>query len=56
MSRLDIGVMSLVAALRGTNQWATIAAEYFEGADPATPMGNADRAYREDRQGAGSHA
>ena len=37
MSRIDIGVMSLVAELRGTADWAAIAAEYFEGADPATP-------------------
>ena len=48
MSRIDIGVMSLIAELRATNQWATIAAEYFEGADPATAMGKADRAYREE--------
>lgn len=56
MSRLDIGVMSLVAELRGTTDWAAIAAEYFEGADPATPLSKADHAYREERRAAGSHA
>jgi predicted unusual protein kinase regulating ubiquinone biosynthesis (AarF/ABC1/UbiB family) len=56
MSRIDIGVMSLVAELHGTNYWKTIGAEYFEGADPVTAMGQADRAYREERQAASSHA
>lgn len=56
MSRIDIGVMSLISELRGTNEWATIAAEYFEDADPATAMGKADHAYREQRQAASSHA
>lgn len=56
MSRIDIGVMSLVAELRGTTDWAAIAAEYFEGADPATPMSRADHAYREQRRAASSHA
>ncbi len=56
MSRIDIGVMSLISELRATNQWETIAAEYFEGADPITSMGKADRAHREERRGASSHA
>lgn len=56
MSRIDIGVMSLIAELRARNKWQTIAAEYFEGADPATAMGKADRAHREEPRGAGSHA
>ena len=56
MSRIDIGVMSLIAELRATNQWETIAAEYFEGAGPATSMGKADRAHREELRGASSHA
>jgi predicted unusual protein kinase regulating ubiquinone biosynthesis (AarF/ABC1/UbiB family) len=56
MSRLDIGVISLLGELRATNQWEAIAAEYFEEADPVTPMGKADRAFRDERQGAGSHA
>lgn len=56
VSRLDIGVMSLLAELRGTNDWRSMAAEYFEGADPATPMGKADRAFRDQRQVVSSHA
>jgi predicted unusual protein kinase regulating ubiquinone biosynthesis (AarF/ABC1/UbiB family) len=56
MSRLDIGVISLIAELGATNQWEAIAAEYFEGADPITPMGKTDRAFRDERMGAGSHA
>lgn len=56
MSRIDIGVMSLISELRATNCWETIGAEYFEGADPATPMGKVDRAHREERRGASSHA
>jgi predicted unusual protein kinase regulating ubiquinone biosynthesis (AarF/ABC1/UbiB family) len=56
MSRIDIGVMSIISELRGTNHWRTIAAEYFESADPATPMGKLDRAYREERAAVSSHA
>lgn len=56
LSRLDIGVMSLIAELRATIPWGTLGAEYFEGADPVTPMGKADRAYRKERRAAGSHA
>ncbi len=56
MSRLDIGVMSLIAELRATIPWATLGAEYFEDADPVTPMGKADRAHREERRGVSSRA
>jgi predicted unusual protein kinase regulating ubiquinone biosynthesis (AarF/ABC1/UbiB family) len=56
MSRIDMGAMSLISELRGENNWGDIAAEYFEGADPTTPMGKADRAYRAEHQAASSHA
>jgi hypothetical protein len=56
MSRIDIGAMSLISELRGENYWKTIAAEYFENADPVTPMGKLDGAYRAERQEASSHA
>ena len=56
MSRLDMGVMSLVAQLRATMPWATLAAEYFEGADPITAMGKADRIHREERGEVSSRA
>jgi predicted unusual protein kinase regulating ubiquinone biosynthesis (AarF/ABC1/UbiB family) len=51
LSRLDVGVMSLIADLRATVSWATLGDEYFEGADPVTAMGKADRAHRERREG-----
>jgi hypothetical protein len=38
--------MSLIAQLRATNEWAAIAAEHFEHADPQTPMGKLDLAFR----------
>jgi predicted unusual protein kinase regulating ubiquinone biosynthesis (AarF/ABC1/UbiB family) len=53
LSRLDIGLMSLIAQLRASVEWRTLAAEYFEGADPVTPLGKADRAYREEQGEAG---
>jgi predicted unusual protein kinase regulating ubiquinone biosynthesis (AarF/ABC1/UbiB family) len=56
MSRIEMGTASLLAELRATNHWGSIAAEYFEGADPLTAMGKLDHAFFEDRQAAGSHA
>lgn len=55
MSRLDIGVISLMAELRATNRWREIAAEYFEDGEPVTPMARIDREHRE-RYLAGNHA
>ncbi len=55
MTRLDIGVMSLISELRATNDWQAISAEYFEDADPGTPMAIANRAYREEHQRTSSH-
>ncbi|HJZ36128.1 MAG TPA: AarF/ABC1/UbiB kinase family protein [Solirubrobacterales bacterium] len=49
LSRLDIGVMSLISRLRVAVPWAVVVAESIEGADPVTPMGKADRAWREGR-------
>ncbi len=56
MGRIEMGAASLLAELRATNHWGSIAAEYFEGADPLTAMGKLDHAFFEDRQAAGSHA
>jgi predicted unusual protein kinase regulating ubiquinone biosynthesis (AarF/ABC1/UbiB family) len=47
MSRIEIGVLSLIAQLRSTNEWQAIAAEYFEDAPPITPMGKLDRVHRD---------
>jgi predicted unusual protein kinase regulating ubiquinone biosynthesis (AarF/ABC1/UbiB family) len=56
MGRIDIGVLSLISGLRGTNRWDTMGAEYFEDANPVTPMGKAHRAHHEQRQAASNHA
>jgi predicted unusual protein kinase regulating ubiquinone biosynthesis (AarF/ABC1/UbiB family) len=49
LSRLDIGVMSLISKLRVAVPWGSVVAESLEGADPVTPIGKADRAFREER-------
>lgn len=56
MSRIDVGVMSMLSELRATSDWKSIGAEYFEGANPTTAMGKLDRAYRDERQEVSSHA
>jgi predicted unusual protein kinase regulating ubiquinone biosynthesis (AarF/ABC1/UbiB family) len=56
MSRIDIGVMSLISKLHATNHWKAIAAEYFEDAGPITPMGKLDRVHRDQRKTASHHA
>ena len=56
MSRIEMGVASLLAELRATNHWGSIAAEYFEGAAPFTEMGKLDHAFFEERQAANSNA
>jgi predicted unusual protein kinase regulating ubiquinone biosynthesis (AarF/ABC1/UbiB family) len=55
MSRVEIGVMSLISELRAANHWKTIAAEHFEDADPVTPMGKLDQAHRERSRNRSSH-
>ncbi len=55
MIRIDIGVMSLISELRATIPWAAMGGEYFEGADPVTPMGKAAKAHREARGEAINH-
>ncbi len=56
MSRIEMGAASLLAELRATNHWGSIAAEYFEGAAPLTEMGKLDHAFFEERQAANSNA
>ncbi len=56
MGRIEMGAASLLAELRATNHWGSIAAEYFEGAAPFTEMGKLDHAYFEERQVANSNA
>ncbi len=47
LSRIDVGVMSLIAALRARIPWKEMGVEYFERSAPATAMGRADQEYRE---------
>ncbi len=55
LSRIDIGVMSLIAELRALISWKEMGVEYFERGEPATPMARVDREHRE-RYLAGSGA
>lgn len=45
LSRIDLGLMSVLAELRATGYWRAIQAELDEGADPVTEMGRADAAF-----------
>jgi len=53
MSRIEIGVASVIAHLRAGNRWGAIAAEHLEGAAPFTEMGKREHAFFEGRQVAG---
>jgi predicted unusual protein kinase regulating ubiquinone biosynthesis (AarF/ABC1/UbiB family) len=48
--RIEAGVMSVISYLQACNYWESIAAEYFEGAQPLTEMGKRERAFFEERQ------
>jgi predicted unusual protein kinase regulating ubiquinone biosynthesis (AarF/ABC1/UbiB family) len=52
MGRIEVGSMSVLAGLRPSNHWGSIAAEHFEGALPLTAMGKLERAFFAERQGA----
>lgn len=56
MFRADIGAQSLLAGLRATNDWRSIAEEYFEGKEPQTELGRLNRAFFDQPQPAASHA
>jgi len=55
MTRTEVGVVSVIAHLRACNYWESMAAEYFDDADPLTELGKRERAFFEERQVA-SHA
>jgi predicted unusual protein kinase regulating ubiquinone biosynthesis (AarF/ABC1/UbiB family) len=55
MSRIEVGVESVIAQLHGGNNWGAIAAEDLEKAPPLTEMGKRSRAFFGERQAA-SHA
>ncbi len=54
LSRIDLGLQSVLAELRATADWRGIQAELDDGAPSATPLGAADAAFWASRQGARS--
>lgn len=56
MGRIEMSSASLVAQLRATNHWGSMAAEFFEGAAPLTALGKLERAFFEDRRASTSCA
>ncbi len=50
MGRIELSAASLIAELYPTNHWRSMAAEFFEGAAPLTPLGKLDHAFFEDYQ------
>ncbi|HTA97582.1 MAG TPA: AarF/ABC1/UbiB kinase family protein [Solirubrobacteraceae bacterium] len=50
MSRMEMGVLSVIAQLRAGNRWGSITAEHFEGAPPVTDMGKREHAFFEERE------
>ncbi len=53
MSRIEIGVVSVIGQLRAANQWGAISAEHLDNAEPLTEMGKRERAFFEECQVAG---
>ncbi|HEY5285807.1 MAG TPA: AarF/ABC1/UbiB kinase family protein [Solirubrobacteraceae bacterium] len=45
MTRMELGVLSVIAQLRACNLWGSITAEHFERAQPLTDMGKRERAF-----------
>jgi predicted unusual protein kinase regulating ubiquinone biosynthesis (AarF/ABC1/UbiB family) len=56
LGRIELNTTSLIAGLHATNDWQSIAAEFFEDAAPVTAMGKLDHAFFADQQTAGNHA
>ena len=50
MSRIEVGVASVIAQLRAGAHWGAIAAEGLENAAPLTEMGKRERAFFEERE------
>jgi predicted unusual protein kinase regulating ubiquinone biosynthesis (AarF/ABC1/UbiB family) len=50
IGRVEIGVASLIAQLRASNHWGSIAAERFGRVAPFTEMGKLDRAFFAERR------
>ena len=56
MGRIEMSTASLIAELHATNDWGSMAAEFFEGAAPLTAMGKLNDAFFEDHRTASNHA
>ncbi len=56
MSRIEVGVASVIAQLHAGTHWGSISAEHLENAAPLTAMGKRERAFFADRQAASNHA
>ena len=53
MTRIEVGVVSVISHLQACNYWESIAEEYFDNGEPLTEMGKREQAFFEDRQVAG---
>jgi predicted unusual protein kinase regulating ubiquinone biosynthesis (AarF/ABC1/UbiB family) len=56
MGRIELSAASLIGEMRATNYWGSMAAEFFEGATPLTPIGKLDHAFFADRHATGNQA
>lgn len=56
MGRIELSTASLIAELHATNDWGSMAAEFFEGAAPQTALGKINLAFFEDRRPTGDRA
>ena len=55
-SRIEMGAMSVIAALRATNYWGSMAAELVEDAAPLTTIGKLDYAFFAKHRAASNYA
>jgi predicted unusual protein kinase regulating ubiquinone biosynthesis (AarF/ABC1/UbiB family) len=56
MGRIELSAASLIGELHATNDWGSMAAEFFEGAAPRTAMGKLDHAFFAEHPAAGDRA
>ena len=56
MSRIGMGMASLIAALHASSYWLSIEDEYAEAIAPLTAMGKLDHAFFAERERASNHA
>jgi predicted unusual protein kinase regulating ubiquinone biosynthesis (AarF/ABC1/UbiB family) len=56
MTRIDLGLMSVLGELRATTDWASISREHQLDADPVTRMGQLEREFLQQRSARPQHA